>query len=116
VNGSVLKLVCDLTIRLLRRDDPGIILSSRGDIDNRLKPVLDALHIPQSNQLPDMVKPESDEDPFFCLLEDDSLIGNLCIHTDKLHRRLHPHEHYSDVEITIDAVVRASEQSQELFW
>ena len=45
-------------------------------------PLLDALKAPnETAALPDNVPPSSDETPFFCLLEDDSLITNVDIQT-----------------------------------
>lgn len=66
---------------------PGVpLIHSGGDIDNRLKVLLDALRIPaECSEIPDGTKKEADEDPyFFCLLEDDVLITDLAVTTDTL--------------------------------
>ena len=74
---------CSLDILLLQRHSPGKPIHA-GDIDNRLKTILDALRIPSERQeLPDSATPEPDEDPFFCLLEDDRLITHLSVETDQ---------------------------------
>ena len=77
-----LQLVCDLDILLLRPGPPGGIITQGGDIDNRLKTRLDALRIPTKGELPRGTSPSADETPFFCLLEDDSLIVGLRVDTD----------------------------------
>jgi len=76
-------LVCGLNILFLRRGNPGELVLPGGDIDNRMKTLLDALKTPlECNQIDG--PPLADEDPFFCLLQDDSLITDLNITTDRL--------------------------------
>jgi hypothetical protein len=83
--SSELDLVADLTITFLRPGPPGAIVTQGGDIDNRIKTLLDALKIPDgSDALPKGTFPQEDENPFFCLLDDDSLITSLNIKTDRL--------------------------------
>lgn len=78
-------LACDLDILLLRRDMPGVsLVHSGGDIDNRIKTLLDALQIPDSCQQVKGYQKDADEDPFFCLVENDSLIDGFTITTDHL--------------------------------
>jgi hypothetical protein len=78
-------LVCELDILFLRRGDPGALVSQAGDVDRRVTTLLDALRIPENcDQLPKDSKPGADEDPFFCLLENDSLITALKVETDRL--------------------------------
>ena len=65
-------LLCALKILFLRRDIPGKAIIA-GDIDNRVKTLIDALRMPNSqNELVgDDVEPRFGDDPFFCLLADD---------------------------------------------
>ena len=78
-------LVAELDISLLRPEPPGSIIIQSGDIDNRLKTLLDALKVPSSpGALPSDAIPSLDENPFFCLLEDDSLITRISVTTDRL--------------------------------
>lgn len=80
--GSYFHLVASLEIVMLRPEPEGRIFVRSGDIDNRLKTLFDALKVPnETAALPDNVLPSSDETPFFCLLEDDSLITNVDIQT-----------------------------------
>ena len=78
-------LLCSLRMLFLRRDTPGSVISA-GDIDNRIKTLIDALRRPRSgNELVgDDQAPKADEDPFFCLLEDDKQVHHLEVETDTL--------------------------------
>ena len=82
-----LRLICELDILLLRSEEPGNIITQAGDIDNRLKTLLDSLRCPHNpNEIPAGVAPAPDETPFHCLLEDDNLITHLSVTTDRLLR------------------------------
>ena len=76
-------MVADLTITLLRPEEPGSIISEGGDIDNRLKTLLDSLKVHKVAEIPTNESP-SEESRFFCLVEDDNLITSLDIKTDRL--------------------------------
>lgn len=80
-----LELVASLDILLLRPESAGNVVTQAGDIDNRLKTLLDALQIPKENQLPKGAMPQVDEAIFYCLLEDDNLVTSLDISTCKLY-------------------------------
>ncbi|WP_428513185.1 hypothetical protein [Roseovarius sp.] len=78
------KLQCELDILFLRKNPPGSLIQA-GDIDNRIKTLLDALRMAQNSQeLGQNSVPEKDENPFYCLLEDDQLVSRLNIETDRL--------------------------------
>jgi hypothetical protein len=81
-----IELLCSIEILFLRQGDPGGILVNRsGDIDNRLKLIFDALTMPaEPNQVGRYVTPDAGEDPFFCLLESDSMITKASVETDIL--------------------------------
>jgi len=77
-------LLCSVDILFLRSDPPGSVLSA-GDIDNRLKTLFDGLIVPRElSQVGEYTAPTEDEDPFYCLLEDDSLITKVSVETDTL--------------------------------
>jgi hypothetical protein len=80
-----LNLWCGLEILFLRHGRPGEIFNA-GDIDGRLKTLIDGLKMPQ--QLSDLGtyadRPDNDEIPFYCLLRDDSLVSRVAVETDVL--------------------------------
>jgi hypothetical protein len=76
-----LGIVVDLQITLLRPEAEGRVFTRSGDIDNRLKTLLDAFSMPKPENLPDGTLPQDGEQPFLCLLEDDSLIAAVDIRT-----------------------------------
>lgn len=78
-------VVCQLDVLFLRRCEPGAIIGHGGDIDNRLKTLFDALRMPRNvDELPKGCLPGADEIPFFCLLEDDALVTEVKVTTDRL--------------------------------
>jgi len=81
-----LNLVCTLDILFLRREAPGSLVNNKGDTDNRIKTLFDALRYPgEPNELDGIVPQGVDEtNLFFCLLEDDKLIVGYSVVTDIL--------------------------------
>ncbi len=58
---------------------------SAGDLDNRLKTLIDTLRRPRNDrELRGNEIPGEGENPFFCLLEDDNLVTHLSVETDTL--------------------------------
>lgn len=79
-----LKLVAELTILLLRPLEAGAVIDKGGDIDNRLKTLFDALRYPTTiKELPPGDTPQEDEDPLFCLLDDDARIVDVRVIADR---------------------------------
>lgn len=76
----------ELSVTLLRPEAPGSLLTQGGDIDNRLKTLFDALTMPRhENSLPNALVLRADEQPFFCLLEeDDNLVTSVQVRTEQL--------------------------------
>lgn len=78
-------MVAEINITMLRPGDPGDLVRHSGDLDNRIKTLLDALRVPSAaSEIPKNDKPQEDESPLFCLLSDDKLITHLSISTDSL--------------------------------
>ena len=77
-------LIAELDITILNPESPGSVITQGGDIDNRLKTLLDALSIPQRNQIPKDDAPRPNEGQFHCLLEDDHLVTGLKVSVDQL--------------------------------
>jgi hypothetical protein len=96
----------ELEIEMLRRDSPGEIFNG-GDIDGRLKTLLDGLRMP--NDAGEVVgfEPTGDacQDRCICLLEDDRQVRRVSIRTDRLLRPLRTDEKSTDVELRIRAVI-----------
>lgn len=69
---------------MLRPSSPGDLVN-KGDIDNRLKTLLDALSAPaQPTQVSDEMRVTTEENPMHVLLEDDSLITRMNVETERL--------------------------------
>jgi hypothetical protein len=99
---------CSLDILFLRRDSPGGLIRSGGDIDNRIKVLFDGLQMPHScSGIPEV--PGEGEDPFHCLLEDDTLITEAKITTDRLLTPLNAEERIHAVELVIHVTTTISE-------
>lgn len=98
-------VTCSLDILFLRRDNPGNLIRTGGDIDNRIKVLLDGLKMPDSEIRG--FKPEPHENPFFCLLEDDCLITGINVTTDRLLLPVGGDENVHDVLIEILVKTRA---------
>lgn len=99
-------VVAELDITFLRPEPPGLLVSQSGDIDNRIKTLLDALRMPQNPaELPPNDSPRQNETPFCVLLEDDRLITHLAVTTDRL---LEPLTHQLDVLLLIHVRVKVT--------
>jgi hypothetical protein len=75
-----LGVACKLDILMFRPEMPGQTIIQGGDIDNRLKTLFDALRIPKVGEVGE--EAEGGSNPFFCLLQDDSLINHVSVTTD----------------------------------
>ena len=102
-----LNLLCGLEILFLRPDKPGNLW--RGDIDNRIKTLFDALRIPEADDYYTQRKPASDEKPFYCLLEDDDLITKISVETDQLLAFDGDNENIGNVALVITVRLRPYE-------
>jgi hypothetical protein len=98
-------VVCSLEVLFLRRDNPGSLITGGGDIDNRIKVLLDALRMPKGqSEIP--IPPSDGEDPFYVLMEDDKLITGLTVITDRLLRPQETDESEKDVFLLIAVKTR----------
>jgi len=80
-----LHLLAELDILMLRPELPGGVVTSGGDIDNRLKTLFDALGVPtQPQDIAVTARASSIQSPTFTLLEDDVLIARVNVDTDRL--------------------------------
>jgi hypothetical protein len=74
---------CELDLLYLRREATVPLIDQQGDIDNRLKGLFDALRMPSKQECATL-KAEEGENPFYCLLENDSLITAFKVQADSL--------------------------------
>ena len=89
-----------LDILFLRREAPGRLIQN-ADIDNRIKVLFDGLRIPSGPEELDNIQPTDCEDPFYCLLQDDCVITEMNVSTDRLYCPRKPSESMSDVHLVI---------------
>lgn len=79
-----LEVLCGLKMTLLRLDHPGSSLWS-GDIDNRVKTLIDALEVPDANSGYSTDIPlDPTVGPLYCLLANDKLLTSLSVETGQL--------------------------------
>jgi hypothetical protein len=76
--------IAELEIIMLRPEAPGSVISSGGDIDNRIKTLLDGLCLPTAHQIPPRASPAETDEVHLCLLEDDRLVTRLSVETQEL--------------------------------
>jgi hypothetical protein len=96
-----LENIASLQITWLRPGRLGSLVNASGDIDNRLKTLFDALRVP--GEAPPRDQPADGEAPFFCLLDDDALITEVGVATDRL---LEPNVPEMHVEMIIAVSLR----------
>ncbi len=97
-----LALTCSLKVLFLRQQPRGRIIQS-GDLDNRIKTLLDALCVPPKGQVRDDL---AVEEPIYCLLEDDSLITGIDVRSEQLLSR--PQAAEAEVHLVIEVDVRVA--------
>ncbi|MDO8838669.1 MAG: hypothetical protein Q7V31_07040 [Parvibaculum sp.] len=105
---SELDLICAVDVLFLRPHKPGGIVH-QGDIDGRLKTLLDALTIPDANQDYETRTAERNETPFFVLLENDRLITKVSVETDQLLEFVSAKPDVNDVRLVITVRIRPYE-------
>ena len=74
-------LHCGLKILILRREPAGKVYQG-GDLDGRMKTLIDALTMPQHAE--QVLEKTTEWSPLYCLLEDDSMISGLEIESERL--------------------------------
>jgi len=101
-----LNLYAELSVLLFRQQPRGALITDGGDIDNRLKTLLDGLRVPHGSlegrtELPT----DPDPKPFFCLLEDDSLVSKVTVESEQLLRPARPDEVVAIISVQIKKTV-----------
>ena len=90
---------CSVDILFLRKDSPGTLIGTAGDLDNRLKLLFDGFRMPRETE----IDSGRGDDVMFCLTEDDALISDFSVKTDYLLSR--PHGSINDVLLIIEVNV-----------
>ena len=104
-----LGLTCGLDILFLRKDGPGPLVGEGGDLDNRIKTLFDGLRMPSLGEVDPTLNDgpgSTGDEPMYCLLEDDKLITDFTVRTDRLLTA--PGASESEVLLVIDVIVRVS--------
>jgi len=84
--SEYLATVVDLNLIILVPNEVGQIISSGGDIDNRIKTLFDALRIPAADsEIPGSDNFDYSQGGMYCLLQDDKLINRVSIRSYRDH-------------------------------
>jgi hypothetical protein len=105
-------MTATLKILLLEHEYRPLIRARKGDLDNRVKTLVDALRMPDLPQeISATDKPRQSETPFHCLLETDALVRGICVETGKLLTPCTQGEGRKYVRATIEVTVNAQADS-----
>ncbi|WP_050524297.1 hypothetical protein [Pseudorhodobacter wandonensis] len=100
-----LNLKCRLKITLLAAQNQFTLMTS-GDLDNRVKTLVDGLHIPASEQeMSDFLKSQYKEAPLYCLMADDDQITEFSVRQEVLWSATQEDFHKGIVKAIIEAEV-----------
>ena len=101
-----LDLYAEISVLLFRQQPRGTLITDGGDIDNRLKTLLDGLRVPHGSLEGSPDEPvEPDPSPFFCLLEDDSLVTKVTVESEQLLRPAKPDEVVAIISVHVKKTV-----------
>lgn len=98
-----LETVCDLKIKMLVNHEVGSVVTQAGDLDNRIKTLLDALRMPKDNEFGGNC-PVCDPCP--CLLHDDAMVVDLCVSQERWYSRVPQTE--KDVQLHLEVSVKTA--------
>lgn len=101
-----LNLYAELSVRLFRQQPRGTLITGGGDIDNRLKTLLDGLRVPLGSlegctELP----PQPDPSPLSGLLEHDSLVTKVAVESQQRLRPAAPDEVVAIISVHVTKTV-----------
>lgn len=103
-----LNLVCSIDILFLRPQAPGGVVR-HGDLDGRLKTLLDALSVPDEQQGYGDRDQDAGESRFYVLLQDDKLVTKISVETDQLLEIVGSKDSHNDVRLVININLRPYE-------
>lgn len=98
-----LSLSCELSILFLRQEEAGRLVTQGGDLDGRIKCLLDALRMPSPDE---QERSPPNLDRIFCLMQGDELVSRLDVETDRLlfPQTTHQHEVHLTIEVSINVL------------
>jgi hypothetical protein len=100
----------EIDVLLLRPGPPGKVVHA-GDLDNRLKTLIDALRMPQQgNEIPKGIE-HAHEDPLPVLLQDDSMLTRINVETDRLLGSVMDGSNHGHVELTVRVTTGVTQQT-----
>ena len=104
---------CRLDILMLLRNEPKIMSGfGAGDLDNRVKTLMDGLRMPthQRSEFGTAADtgPSAEENPFFCLFDDDQVVYEIAIATDRLLAPIRPDQKFRDAVAIINVHVTSA--------
>jgi hypothetical protein len=102
------QMACALSIVMLARDEPHRVFSECGDLDNRVKTLIDGLRMPRQKPELDRDQPDADQNPFFCLMENDDVITSCDVTIDRLLIPVASGEVPRDVIALIDVDIKSN--------
>lgn len=84
--SSAVGLYGEVDILILRPQPPGSIVSKQGDLDNKLKTLIDALTVPTLQQVRELQRLglQAPQGLMHCAFSDDNLISRLSVTSDRL--------------------------------
>ena len=95
-------LHCGLNIRFLRNEPPGRVYQG-GDLDGRIKTLIDALAMPQHAE---QIIKDGEGATIFCLMEDDATVSGVQVESERLLAHNNQGASYVEALIEIDVRVR----------
>lgn len=101
-----LDLYAELSVLLFRQQPRGTLITDGGDLDNRLKTLLDGLRVPHGSLEGRKERPATpDPSPLFCLLEDDALVTKVSVESEQLLRPARPDEVVAIISVHVKKTV-----------
>jgi hypothetical protein len=107
-----LALTCGLRIQFLKQESRGRIYQG-GDLDGRIKLLLDALSVPQNDN--EVCNDPDSAEPIYCLVENDSLVTALDVESEQLLSAPNEDEKFVRLVIGVDVRVSRARSYNELF-
>lgn len=104
------KLKCSLEIGVLLNEDLPSVIRQSGDLDNRVKSIIDSLRLPGKYQEIQKYGPSAEEQPFICLMEDDALVSGLNLTAGRL---LKPNTPAQWAKVSVHVKVKIAEKTFE---